>query len=150
MQYIREHQKATIKQCKKRLGKNFSAYCLAHLVKGGLLNSTEFISKSTIGYQYIKTARINQNYKELDQIEKLLKRSPKQKKVYYQLTKGETSASDLNKSVTGSSSALKNLKEKGLIEIFTKKVERSAHVDISNQPIGASLKFTPEQKIVFE
>jgi len=150
LQTIQEHQKATIKQCKKRLGKKFSAYCLAHLVKDGLLNSTEFISKSTIGYQYIKTARINQDFQEPDQIEKLLKRSPKQKKVYYQLMKGETSASDLKKSVTGSAAALKNLKEKGLIEIFTKKLERATHVNISNQPIGASLKFTPEQKQVFE
>ena len=150
LQYIQEHQKATIKQCKKRLGKKFNAHCLAHLVKDGLLNSTESISKSTVRYQYIKTVRINHNFQEPNQIEKLLTRSPKQKKVYYQLIKGETSTSDLEKSVPGSSSALKSLKEKGLIEIFTKKLERATHVDTSNQPIGPSLKLTPEQKQVFE
>ena len=149
LHFIREHPKATIKQCQKGLGKKFSAYSLAHFKQDGLLTSTESIHKSTIGYQYIKTARLNPDFQELGQVEQLLKRSPKQKKVYDQLANGETSTSDLEKSVKGSAAALKSLKEKGLVEIFSNKVERTAHVDISNQPIGPSLKFTPEQKKVF-
>lgn len=149
LEFVLEHRKATIKQCQKSLGKKFSAYSLAHLKKDGLLTSTESIHKSTIGCQFIKTARINSGFQEPGQIQKLLKRSPKQKKVYDQLAKGEISASDLEKKVKGSTIALKSLKEKGLAEIFSRKIERSTHVDISDQPIGPSLKLTPEQNKVF-
>ena len=69
--------------------------------------------------------------------------------VYDYLLKGEISTSDLEKQVKGSTAALKSLKEKKLVEVFTRKRERTSDVDISNQPIGPSLKFTEEQKIVF-
>lgn len=149
LHFIREHPKATLKQCQKALGKKFSAHALAHLKLDGLLTSTEAIHKSTVGYQFIKSARLNPNFPEPEKIEQLLKRSPKQKQVYDHLINGEISTTDLEKKIKGSAAALKNLKEKGLVEVFTKKSERTSEVDISNQPIGPSLKFTPEQKKVF-
>ena len=150
LQYIQEHQKVTTKQFQKKLGNKFSAYSLTYLVKNGLLNSIESIQKSTTRYQYIKTARIHPDSHAHEQVEKLLKRSPKQKEVYYKLIKEDISISDLTKRGLGSSTVLKSLKDKRLIEIFSKKSERTVHVDISNQPIGPSLKLTPEQKVVFE
>ncbi|MEK9628292.1 MAG: primosomal protein N' [Nitrospinota bacterium] len=147
--FIAEKSKVTIKQCQKNLGKKFSAYSLAHLKQEGLVTSNEVIHKSTVGYQFIKFVRLNSKFLGTDKIEQLLKRSPKQKKVYDQLLKGEISTADLEKQVKGSSTAIKSLKEKGLVETYTRKDERSSVVDLSNQPIGPSLKFTPEQKQVF-
>ncbi len=149
LHFIKEKNKATLKQCQKGMGKKFSAYSLAHLKQEGMLISSETIHKSKVGYQFIKAARLVQALPKPEQLEKLLKRSPKQKQVYEQLAKGEVNTTDLEKQVSGSAAALKSLKEKGLIEIFTRKSERASQVDVSNQPIGPSLKFTPEQKKVF-
>ena len=149
MHFIRERPRTTLKQCRKGLGKKFSASSLAHLKQDRLLTSTTAIHKSTVGYKFIKSVRLNPNFSKLENIEQLLKRSPKQKMVYDYLLKGEISTSDLEKQVKGSAAALKSLKEKKLVEVFTRKSERTIDVDISNQPIGPSLKFTAEQKIVF-
>jgi primosomal protein N' (replication factor Y) len=149
LHFIGEHPKATSKQCQKGLGKKFSAHSLASLKQDGLLTSTEAIHKSTIGYQFLKTARLKPNLPKHEEIEQLLKRSPKQKQVYDQLLKGEMGTIDLEIQIKGSAAALRSLKDKGLVETFSKKVERTSHVDTSNQPIGPSLKFTLEQKKVF-
>jgi len=149
LHFIGGKKKVTLKQCQKGLGKKFSAYSLAHLKQGGLLTSTEAIQKSTIGYQFIKSVRLNPNFPDPEKIEQLLKRSPKQKMVCDYLLKGEISTADLEKQVKGSAAALKSLKEKGLVEVFTRKSERTSEVDLSNQPIGTELKFTAEQKKVF-
>jgi primosomal protein N' (replication factor Y) len=149
LHFIGEHPKATSKQCQKGLGKKFSAHSLAHLKQDGLLTSTETIHKSTVGYQFLKTARLKSDLPKSEQIEQLLKRSPKQKQVYDLLLKGEVGTADLESQVKGSAAALRSLKEKGLVEVFSKKVERTSHVDTSSQPIGPPLEFTPEQKKVF-
>jgi len=149
LHFIGEHKKTTLKQCQKALGKKFSAYALAHLKQDGLLTSTETLHKSTLAYQFLKTVRLKSDLPAAEQIEQLLQRSPKQKMVYDHLIKGEISTASLEKQVKGSAAALRSLKEKGLVEIFSKKIERKSHVDISSQPIGPSLKFTPEQKKVF-
>lgn len=149
LHFIHGKPKVTLKQCQKALGKNFRAYSLAHLKQDGLLTSTESIRKSKVGYQFIKTARLVQNLPKPEQVEELLKRSPKQKLVYDQLLTCEINTSDLEKKVKGSAAALKSLKEKGLAEILTIRSERLSEVDISDQPIGPSLKFTAEQKKVF-
>ena len=149
LHFINERPRVTLKQCRKGLGKKLSVYSLANLKEDGLLTSTKAIHKSTIGYKFIKSVRLNPNFSKSENIEQLLKRSPKQKMVYDHLLKGEISTSDLEKKVKGSAAALKSLKEKKLVEVFTRKSERTIDVDISNQPIGPSLKFTEEQKIVF-
>ena len=149
LHFIGEHPKVTSKQCQKGLGKKFSAHSLANLKQDGLLASTEAIHKSTVGYQFIKTARLKSDLPEPLEIEQLLKRSPKQKQVYDSLIQGAIGTIDLEKKVKGSAATLRSLKDKGLVETFSKKVERTSHVDTSNQPIGPSLKFTPEQKKVF-
>jgi primosomal protein N' (replication factor Y) (superfamily II helicase) len=149
LHFIGEHPKVTSKQCQKGLGKKFSAHSLANLKQDGLLASTETIHKSTVGYQFIKTARLKSDLPEPVEIEQLLKRSPKQKQVYDCLIQGAIGTIDLEKKVKGSAAILRSLKDKGLVETFLKKVERTSHVDTSNQPIGPSLKFTPEQKKVF-
>ena len=149
LSFIKEKEKVTLKQCQKGLGKKFSAYSLAHLKQDGLVSSFESIHKSTVGYQFTKTARINSGFSDTEKIEPLLKRSPKQKRVYNHLLKGEISTADLEKKVKGSAAALKGLKEKGLVEIFTRKSERTCEVDSTPQPIRPPLEFTAEQKKVF-
>ena len=77
--------------------------------------------KSTIRYKFIKSVRLNSNFSKSENIEQLLKRSPKQKMVYDHLLKGEISTSDLEKQVKGSTASLKSIKEKKLVEVFTRK-----------------------------
>jgi len=149
LHFIEEKSKVTLKQCQKGLGKKFSAYSLAHLKQDGFLSSTESIRKSKVGYQFIKSVRLNPDFSESKIVEQLLKRSPKQQLVYDQILNGEISTAELEKRIKGSAAALKSLKEKGLVEVFTRKSERTSEVDISNQPIGPSLKFTAEQEKVF-
>ena len=110
LHFIKEKPRVTLKQCQKGLGKKFSASSLAHLKQDRLLTSTTAIHKSTVGYKFIKSVRLNPNFSKLENIEQLLKRSPKQKMVYDHLLKGEISTSDLEKQVKGSATALKNLK----------------------------------------
>ena len=149
LSFIKEKEKVTLKQCQKGLGKKFSAYSLAHLKQDGFLISTESIRKSKVGYQFEKTAHLVEKPPTPEEVEQILKRSPKQKLVYEHLLKGAISTIDLEKQVKGSAAALKSLKNKGLVEVFILKKERASKVDISNQPIGPSLKFTTEQKKVF-
>ena len=68
LHFIGEHPKVTSKQCQKGLGNKFSAHSLANLKQDRLLASTEAIHKSTVGYQFLKTARLKSDLPELRQV----------------------------------------------------------------------------------
>jgi len=60
-----------------------------------------------------------------------LERSPKQRAIYQFICKGQTTSSDLNNQISGSSQIIKSLLNKKLIETYTRKKERgliSPHV----------------------
>ena len=149
--YIRQQGSTTLKQCQKALGNNFSAYTLARLKQDGYLAASLQTQKSKVSYQYVKTARINNPLPCEEDIEQLLKRSPKQKSVFELIRKEQISVPELKSQIPKSGAALRSLKEKKLIELFIEKKERNAFVpeDAMNQPLGKSLTFTPEQKELF-
>ncbi|MBC8288649.1 MAG: primosomal protein N' [Nitrospinae bacterium] len=150
--YVRQQGSATLKQCQKELGKNFSAYTLARLKQDGFLKASHQTRKSKVGHQFIKSVRLANPLPDDKEIALLLKRSPKQKSVFDLIKQKEISLPELQTRIPKSQAALRSLKEKNLVEVFTEKKERDAFVpeDALTRPFGSSLTFTPEQKAVFK
>ena len=104
------------------------------------------------GYQLVKSVRLANSLPDEKEIERLLKRSPKQKSVFDLIRQGEINLSELKTRIPASDSALRALKEKNLVEVVTGKKERETFVpeDAMNQAFGSSLTFTPEQEAIFK
>ncbi len=152
LNFISKRPNATLKQCQKELDKKFSAYALARLIKDKFLNTSHTTRKSKIGYQFFKSVRPANPISKEEEIEHLLKRCPKQKLVFDLLKQKEISLSELESRIPGSKSALRGLKEKNLIEVFTEKKEREAFVPegTMDQAFGPALTLTPNQEKVFK
>ena len=150
--FIRQQGSATLKQCQKGLGKNFSAYTLARLKQDGLLDASHQTRTSKVSHQFIKFARLANPLPDKKEIEHLLKRSPNQKLVFDLIKQKEISLPELQTQIPKSQAALRGLKEKNLVEVFTEKKERETFVaeGAMTQPFGTSLTFTPGQKTVFD
>jgi len=105
-----------------------------------------------VGYQLVKSVRIASDLPTEEEIEQLLKRSPKQKSVFNLVRQKEIHLTELETLIPGGKSALRGLKEKKLVEVFTEKKERQAWVPegTMDQPFGTHLTFTPEQETVFK
>lgn len=151
LNFISNRPNATLKQCQKELGKNFSAYALARLKQDGLLNASHHTRKSKIGYQFFKSARLANPLLKEEEIDRLLKRSPKQKLVFDLLRQKPINLTELETRIPGGKSSLRSLKEKNLIEVFTEKKEREAFVPegTMSQAFGPSLTLTAKQEIIF-
>jgi primosomal protein N' (replication factor Y) (superfamily II helicase) len=149
---INKRSNITLKQCQKELGKNFSAYALTRLKQDGLLVASHQTRKSKVGYQFFKSARLISPLPDEETIKNLLKRSPKQKLVFDFLRQKEINLSDLETRIPGSKSALRSLKDKNLVEVFTEKTVREAFVPegTMNQPFGVSLTLTANQETIFK
>ena len=152
LDFIGNRTNATLKQCQKELGKIFSAYTLARLKQDGLLDILQTTRKSKIGYQFLKVARPVNPLPEEKEIEDLLKRSPKQKLVFDLIRQKEINLPELQTHIPKSQAALRSLKEKNLIEVFTEKKEREAFVPegVKDQAFGPSLTLTPHQEEIFK
>ena len=102
-------------------------------------------------YQLVKAVRLASNLPTEEEITDLLKRSPKQKSVFDLVRQKEINLAELETLIPGGKSALRSLKEKKLVEVFTEKKERQALVPegTMDQPFGSHLTFTPEQEAVF-
>ncbi|MZH01916.1 MAG: primosomal protein N', partial [Nitrospinae bacterium] len=105
-----------------------------------------------VSHQLVKYVRIATVLPDGNEIERLLKRSPKQKLVFDLVKLKKISLLELQTQIPKSHAALRGLKDKNLIEVFTEKKEREAFVaeDTMTQPFGTSLTFTPGQKAVFK
>jgi primosomal protein N' (replication factor Y) (superfamily II helicase) len=152
LNFISKRPRTTLKQCQKELGKNFSAYALARLKQDGLLDASNQTRKSKVGYQFFKLVRLTNPLPDVEKIEHLLKRSPKQKLIFDLLSKKEISLSELETRIPASASALRGLKEKKLAEVITEKKAREAFVPegTMNQPFGISLTLSPDQEKIFK
>jgi len=152
LSFISKQPKATLKQCQRALGKSFSAYALARLKQEGFLQTSHQTRKSKVGYQFVKSVRLASRLPGEKEIDRLLKRSPKQKLVFDLLQQKEINLSELETLIPGGQSALRGLKEKKLVEVFTEKKEREAFVPegTMNQAFGPSLTFTSGQEAIFK
>ncbi len=105
-----------------------------------------------VGYQFIKSVRLASPLPDKKEIEHLLKRSPKQKLVFELIRQKEITLAELQTQIPKSQAALRGLKEKKLVKIFTEKKACEAFVpeDAMTRPFGESLTFTPEQQKIFK
>ena len=151
LSFISKQPKATLKQCQRALGKSFSAYALARLKQEGFLQTSHQTRKSKVGYQFVKSVRLASRLPGEKEIDRLLKRSSKQKLVFDLLQQKEINLSELETLIPGGQSALRGLKEKKLVEVFTEKKEREGFVAEGplNQAFGPSLTFSSGQEAIF-
>jgi primosomal protein N' (replication factor Y) len=140
------------KQIQKILHKQFSAYALAQLVREEYVSAQVKIKQKSVAYTNDKKACLTLDDHTPEEIEKLLKRSPKQRELFELLTEKEVLLSDLAKTLPGYSAPLRELKRKGLAKTFSIKQERAAE-DLETDPEWnpeAPQVFTEEQQTVFK
>ncbi len=140
------------KQIQKLLHKQFSAYALAQLVREEYVSSQVKIKQKSVAYTNDKTACLTLDGRTPEEIEKLLKRSPRQRELFELLAGNEVLLSDLVKKLPGYSAPLRELKRKGLAKTISIKQERSTD-DLEADPKWnpeAPQIFTEEQQAVFE
>jgi primosomal protein N' (replication factor Y) len=140
------------KQIQKTLHKQFSAYTLAHLVRENYVSAQVKIKQKSVAYTNDKKVCLTLDDHTPEEIEKLLKRSPKQRELFDYLTGREVLVSELAKRVPGYSAPLRELKRKGLAKTFSVKQERASE-DLETDPEWnpeAPQVFTEEQQTVFK
>ena len=131
LQALNSKRNLTSKQLERSLKKTYSPSTLAKLKRDGLVGVKNEIKRSSLKYEYEKVFQLAENPPKKKEIEKLLERSPKQRAIYQFICKGQTTSSDLNNQISGSSQIIKSLLKKKLIETSTRKKERglvSLHV----------------------
>jgi primosomal protein N' (replication factor Y) len=139
------------KQIEKILRKQFSAYTLAQLVRDDYVSAQVKIKQKSVAYTTDKKACLTLDPHTPEEIEKLLKRSPKQRELFDLLTDKDIFLSDLTKIFPGYSAPLRELKRKGLAETIAVKQERTSSDE--NDPewnAEAPQVFTEEQQSVFQ
>ena len=138
----------TPKQLERSLKKKYSAGALAKLKRDGLVKSATKIKRSSLSYIYEKSARLARSLPTKEEIDDLLKRSPKQRAVYEKLCKEEVSIAKLTEEISAPSDAIKNLVKKGLVETFTNKKEKAQASEESDPQWTAEspLKFNEDQE----
>ena len=77
--------------------------------------------KSKVGYQFVKSVRLASRLPGEKEIDRLLKRSPKQKLVFDLLQQKEINLSELETLIPGGRSALRGLKEKNWWQFLPRK-----------------------------
>ena len=139
------------KQIQKTLGKPFSVHTLSQLVQEGYVSSEVRVQKKSIAYTLDKKACLTLDNHTPEELEKLLKRSPKQREVFDLLTGREMLVSELAQQLPGYSAPLRELKRKGLAKTVAVKKDRA--VTLADDPEWnpeAPQVFTGEQQTVFK
>ncbi|MDH5763621.1 MAG: primosomal protein N' [Nitrospinota bacterium] len=139
------------KQIQKILRKQFSAYALGQLVRDDYVSSQVKIKQKSVAYTTDKKVCLTLDNYNPEEIEKLLKRSPKQREVFDALTGSELLVSELAKLIPGYTAPLRELKRKGLAKTVAVKQERTS-ADETDPEWSAELPqvFTEEQQSVFQ
>jgi primosomal protein N' (replication factor Y) (superfamily II helicase) len=141
----------TPKQIQRLLQKQFSAHALARLKQMGWVLSQLQIKRSTVGYQYEKLARLVTPVPEEQEVEKILRRSPKQKAVYASLVAGDKTLKQLAATIPSYAAPFKKLKEKNLVEVVPLKTQRQdTEASVTSGGTEAPLPLTADQKRAYE
>lgn len=138
------------KQIGKILRKQFSTCTLAQLVQENYVSTQVKIKQKSVAYTSNKKVCLTLDNHTPEELERLLKRSPKQREVFNTLAGRELLISELAKQIPGYSAPLRELKRKGLAKTFVIKQER-ASIDESGHEWNpeAPQVFTEEQQSVF-
>ena len=140
------------KQLQKILHKQFSAYTLGHLIREGHISSQVKVKQKSVAYTHDKKACLILDHRTPDEIEKLLKRSPKQRELFDFMVGRELLVSELARDFPGYSAPLRELKRKGLAKTFSVKQDRTSEnleTDADWNP-ETPQEFTDEQQTVFQ
>ena len=140
------------KQIQKILRKQFSAYALTQLIRENHVSSQVKIKQKSVAYTNDKKACLTIDNHTPGELEKLLKRSPKQRELFKLLTEHEMLVSTLARQFPGYSAPLRELKRKGLAKTFSVKQERASgglEADPEWNPEAPQV-FTEEQQTVFK
>ncbi len=152
LSYIHQQGSTTSKQCQRALAKNFSAYTLARLKQDGFLQASHQTKRSKVGHQFLKSVRVSCTLPDDQEIDRLLKRSPKQRSTFDLIRQKEINLTELETQAPGSKATLRSLKEKKLVEVFTVKTAYETFVPegAMDRAFGPSLIFTPAQEKIFK
>lgn len=148
---LQKKSSATQKQLERELKKHFSAAALARLKQDGFIKSDSDVKRSAIRYAYEKSVRIVSPTQSNETIEKSLGRSPKQKVLYDLITENSLSLAELKNQIPSYAGPLRQLRDKGLVEIFTVKKDRVSEPEPHDPSWTAEspLQFNPEQQTCF-
>jgi len=124
LQALSSKKNLTSKQLQRSLKKKYSPKALAKLKRDGLVSTKVQIKRSSLNYKYEKSVRLVKNLPKKKEIDKLLKRSPRQRDIYRRLCKGKATIASLAKDISTASNILKSLLKKGLIETFNEKKQK--------------------------
>ena len=142
----------TKKQLERSLNKKYSPSTLAKLKQDGLINVESQIKRSSLNYTYEKSVRLRHDLPKKDNVEQLLKRSPRQRSIYEFICKGQSTISQLTIEIPGSRQILNSLIKKGLLEILTVKKEKEP-IQPKLDPgwkAESQLQLNKEQKICYQ
>jgi len=134
LQTLRLKKSLTSKQLSRCLKKKYSPSALAKLKRDGLVGTGNKIKRSPLRYEYEKIVHLAKNLPKKQEIQKLLKHSPKQRETYEYICRGQITISVLKNKIPGSLQSIKSLLEKKLIETFTRKNEKgSISLDVQTE-----------------
>ncbi len=148
------HNKASLnkKQIQKTLGPQFRAHALAQLRQEGYLEARVKIKKRSVAYTLEKTVRLTLDKRSPDELDRLLKRSPRQRQLFDLLVGRELPVSEVASHMPNHSAPLRELKKKGLAETFNVKRDRGGE-GVENEPgwnPEAPRAFTDPQQKIFQ
>lgn len=139
------------KQLQKTLRKQFSAYALTQLVQEEYLSAKVKVKQKSVAYTNDKKACLTLEDRTPEEIETLLKRSPKQRELFELLTGKELLITDLAKTLPGYSAPLRELKKKGLAKTIAIKQERTTDTEFDPEwNAEAPQNFTDEQQTAYQ
>jgi primosomal protein N' (replication factor Y) (superfamily II helicase) len=138
LQILHSKKSLTSKQLERCLKKKYNPSALAKLKQDGLVGIENTVKRSSLRYEYKKIVHLAKNLPTKQEIQKLLKRSPKQREIYEYICMGQTTIDILKKKLLVSSQSIKSLLDKKLIETSTKKNEKGFI------PLNEEKGWTPE------
>lgn len=148
---VQKRKQLSRKQIRHALKKNFKSHTLSTLKLEGWLETETRIRKSSVPYKTEKIAGLVADSGNTDAVDRLLKRSPKQKEIHACLQEGDLPLSELARRFPGYAGPLRQLRDKGLVEVRPVQVPRykGEAPDLSTENLDEPLEFTRDQQKVY-
>ena len=148
LRWIAKNPRAMASQARRVFGNKVTRLLAIAMEKTWVKTSFK-LKKTTAAYITKKKYKVLGTDFSQEEIEKLLARSPKQKRIYGILREGEKTLSELLELETSPHTVLRRLCEKGLVEAIEVRVERFSKRVINNVAEKEAFQFTPDQEKVY-
>lgn len=152
LETLRMQPGLTLKQLQNKLKKQYSAHLPVRLKKDGYISSEVKIKSDDVSRRSEKFVRLAEPQPPVEEIDKLLKRSPRQKQLYDLLRdEGERSVTSLRERFPKYAESLRQLRLKDLAEVSVQQVSRDAALPAAvGGPLETPPKLTPDQEEIFK